>query len=82
MHSNDGVVNIFADDPNQFRKPPKQPYKLNLQENSFNGMRMEELLNPPRNQVLGGVSQSQNNAPVQFYKFTDRQKKQLRQEMY
>ena len=82
LSDRDGGLNIFADDASQFRKQPRQPYKLNLQENTFNNMRMEELDRPPRTNMLGGVSQSQNNAPVQFYKFTNKQKRQLRQEMY
>ena len=75
----DGNVNIFADDASNRRR---QPYKLNVQEEVINYPAMQELQKPPTIGVLGGMSQSQNNAPVTFYKFTDQQKRQLRQEMY
>lgn len=75
----DGNVNIFADDASHRRR---QPYKLNVQEEVINYPAMQELQKPPTIGVLGGMSQSQNNAPVTFYKFTDQQKRQLRQEMY
>ena len=37
---------------------------------------------PPNSGVLGGMSQSTSEAPVQFYRFTNERKKQLRNDLY
>ena len=54
--------------------PEEQTQKISLQE-------MLQVP-PPETAVLGGVSQSQSNAPVQFYRFSKERKQRMKAEMY
>ena len=72
----------LADMAGSNNKKSRQVYTLKTNENQQTMQTMMEVVPPKSSGVLGGVSQSQTDAPVQFYRFTNERKKQLRNDLY
>lgn len=61
----------------------RRPYTLRPEVNE-QSVSMQQMLEvqPPSHGVLGGVAQSHNDAPVQFYRFTKERKQNMEKAMY